>query len=378
MLAEGQRLNSLTSLRFFAALLIIIGHSRGVFFDLHYSMQFAFFQGVSFFFVLSGFILTYVYPTLPKEEIGKFYLARFARIWPAHIASLILYIAIFYASTPNMFSQKLILFANVAMIHGWIPNRDYYFSFNAPSWSVSTEVFFYACFPLLIYRWRQTWAVKLIISLSILLAIIILCNVKHLAEMQAVPSVHALIYINPICRIFEFILGMTFALAYKKLKASHISVLQISLLEIAALLFIFISLSFSEQIAMKTVTTLGLAGQYWLRYSSTCFLFACLILLVSIQKGIVSRALSNKLLVLLGEISYSLYLVHDIFMHYFYMQHRWALRHHAIESYELYWLITLGVSYLMWKYIERPARSYINKLSNFLMLWQKLPLENVE
>ncbi len=378
MAAEVQRINSLTSLRFFAALLIVLGHSRGVFFDLWYSMKFAFFQGVSFFFVLSGFILTYTYPTLTKEGVKKFYIARFARIWPAHIASLLLYILIFFTDTPKIISQKLILLTNVAMIHAWIPNKDYYFSFNAPSWSISTEALFYICFPLLIYRWRQTWVIKLIISLSIVIAMIAVCNKFHLPEMLGVPSVHALIYINPMSRIFEFILGMTVALAYYKLKDSRISVLQISLLEITALLLIFISLSYSEQLALKAEPIIGLAGQYWVRYSSTCFLFAYLILLVSMQKGIVSRLLSHKILVMLGEISYSLYLIHDIFMQYFNKHHHWAVTHHTVESYATYWVIILGLSYLMWKYIECPARAYIKQLSRYQFVWRKSVLENID
>ena len=45
-------------------------------------------QGVSFFFVLSGFILTFVYPTLDTgREVRGFWLARFARIWPAYMAT---------------------------------------------------------------------------------------------------------------------------------------------------------------------------------------------------------------------------------------------------------------------------------------------------
>ncbi len=143
--------------------MIIIGHSRGVFFSDNIFNHFAFFQGVSFFFVLSGFILTIVYPTLPKHQIKQFYLARFARIWPAHIAALIFFLMLLHNKLPATISQLIILITNITLIQGWIPDIDYYFSFNAPSWSISTEAFFYLCFPLLILRWRQTWPYKLFI-----------------------------------------------------------------------------------------------------------------------------------------------------------------------------------------------------------------------
>ena len=51
------------------------------------------YHGVSFFFVLSGFILTYAYPTLPDAEaVRRFWVARFARLWPVHIVAALLFI----------------------------------------------------------------------------------------------------------------------------------------------------------------------------------------------------------------------------------------------------------------------------------------------
>ena len=80
--AAAPRIESLTPLRFFAAVLIVLHHGRE---------QFAIGQGVSFFFVLSGFILAYAYPRLEgHREVLTFLRARIARIWPAHGATLVL------------------------------------------------------------------------------------------------------------------------------------------------------------------------------------------------------------------------------------------------------------------------------------------------
>lgn len=77
------KLDQLTSLRFFAALMIVIHHSTGLFGIKNISFHIG--QGVSSFFVLSGFILSYVYPKLENwYEIKKFWKARIARLWPAH------------------------------------------------------------------------------------------------------------------------------------------------------------------------------------------------------------------------------------------------------------------------------------------------------
>jgi peptidoglycan/LPS O-acetylase OafA/YrhL len=89
----ANRLAALTSLRFLAAAAIVYHHVMGAW-AFPRVPQFHFAQGVSFFFVLSGFILTYRYPVLRDwREIRRFWLARFARIWPAHATSLVIVVA---------------------------------------------------------------------------------------------------------------------------------------------------------------------------------------------------------------------------------------------------------------------------------------------
>ncbi len=371
------RINTLTSLRFFAAIMIIIGHSRGVFFNENIFNHFAFFQGVSFFFVLSGFILTIVYPTLSKQHVGQFYLARFARIWPAHIAALMLFLLLFHNKITINLSQFMILLTNVNLIHGWIPDVDYYFSFNAPSWSISTEAFFYFCFPLLIYRWRHTWFFKLILSFGLVVLLIIYCNLANLKETTTVPGIHGLIYINPLSRIFEFILGMVFASAFKKFNNDKLSFVIMSFLELSALLLIFINLLYSANLATNTIIPLNLAEQYWVIYCSTCIWFAFLILFVSMQNGIVSRVLNFPIIVLLGEMSYSLYLVHYLFMFYCYTHGAWWLRHHPVETYIFYWFVILCWAYLMWRLIECSARKWIKNSVYSSPSFKKLSLMNL-
>src|SRR5882762_3313186 len=88
-LTQTRKLDALTTLRFFAAAMIVVHHSRGNFgIPSDWAVHLPLDQGVSFFFVLSGFILVYVYPRLDTWDARrKFWLARFARIWPAHITA---------------------------------------------------------------------------------------------------------------------------------------------------------------------------------------------------------------------------------------------------------------------------------------------------
>src|SRR5439155_19441149 len=131
-------------------------------------LHFALGQGVSFFFVLSGFVLAYNYPRLDgAKAIGGFYVARIARIWPAHIASALLFVVLIanisYFTLPAG-SRALITLAHVTMTQAWIPLSRFITAYNTVSWSISTEFFFYLAFPLLAANWRSTWRMKLRIT----------------------------------------------------------------------------------------------------------------------------------------------------------------------------------------------------------------------
>src|ERR1044071_2610434 len=141
-----RKLNCLTSLRFFAAAVIVVHHLRGAFgvpqnVWEHIPLD----NGVSFFFVLSGFILTYVYSSEQPLPIRRFLVARFARVWPAHVFALLLLLLLTPEILRHSFSLSKFL-ANISMIHSWIPIRAYNDSFVGPSWSISTEFGFYLCF----------------------------------------------------------------------------------------------------------------------------------------------------------------------------------------------------------------------------------------
>jgi peptidoglycan/LPS O-acetylase OafA/YrhL len=150
-------LKPLTSLRFFAALWVIIftywpllaGHIDIGLFNKGY-------LGVELFFVLSGFILGHVY----LDEIGegrfvygRFLVHRIARIYPLHIATLLLTLGMVFAASargmnldPNIASWES-LPAQLLMVHAWglAPEA----AWNHPSWSISAEWFAYLLFPVI-------------------------------------------------------------------------------------------------------------------------------------------------------------------------------------------------------------------------------------
>jgi len=154
-------LPALTGVRFYAALLVFLSHvvvipgmeslaGRHLVFD-------AGVVGVSFFFVLSGFILTYNYvdvfrSNLPLAGYKKFVWDRFTKIYPVHVAITLLMIPM------QVFSPNLPLDWRAAPFHLLLlqcfwpsPVPLFYKYLNVPSWSISCEWFFYLLAPLAIY-----------------------------------------------------------------------------------------------------------------------------------------------------------------------------------------------------------------------------------
>jgi peptidoglycan/LPS O-acetylase OafA/YrhL len=82
-----QKIDALTSLRFFAAALIVVLHGTQVFGHIKFTDHFAIFQAVGFFYVLSGFILAYTYDGVPLNgaALSKYALSRLARVLPVHL-----------------------------------------------------------------------------------------------------------------------------------------------------------------------------------------------------------------------------------------------------------------------------------------------------
>ena len=122
-MARGWRLKSvedlkpLTSLRFIAAMMIVLLHAQQYFAAQWTWLSLvpgAAVHGVSFLFVLSGFILTHVYRSRPFPGYGRFILTRFARLWPIHVFALLVLVTFVRQDFitfdgPDIFSKWVVL-----------------------------------------------------------------------------------------------------------------------------------------------------------------------------------------------------------------------------------------------------------------------------
>ena len=204
------RLNSLTSLRYFAAAAVVVTHVNPFFLTsaLQREATEYWYVGVSFFFMLSGFVLTWSCSWQPARP---FWWNRFSRIWPLQATMMIIvYAALWdYAyHPPNAVGWILEPFVAQA----WDPNPHVYASGNGPTWSLSCEFFFYAMFPLLVRVVRRLGPRGLAISAAVVLAL--MAVVPALVGPHVSASTYLwLFYYLPAYRIGEFIIGMLAARA---------------------------------------------------------------------------------------------------------------------------------------------------------------------
>jgi len=350
----------LTSLRFFAALAVLVYHARGNFgLPTNFLAPFELTQGVSFFFVLSGFILALVYPKL--DEAGaksKFLLARFARIWPMHLASLVLYLLLV---NEYLYTGLAPLAANLTLLQAWWPDQAWYSSYNAVAWSISTEAFFYISFPFLIKDFDRTWGAKLALSVALMVT---MCELGNWLHLSAIPSNHLtiywLMYINPLSRLFEFVLGMTAAHLYSKYLIKRDAKPAVALgCELLALALVYFMMLKTVKIAdcLARLPCVQEGGRVWLEHCGVPLLsFALLIVVMAWGRGPIARVLRLKPLVFLGEISFSTYLVHQILLN-FYWEH--FAPEHGPGPIAIYLAVLLALSFLFWSLIEVPCRQFI-------------------
>ena len=321
-------LNGLTGLRFIAAMAIFVLHARSH--DLIPDFILSTFdlsKSVSLFFVLSGFVISYAYSHRSTSFVD-FMRARLARIWPAAVLSIFFVLFLLprtlYLPAPDVsWSTLTILLISLLGLQAWIPIPAFFFSFNAVLWSISVELFFYACFPFIR---KVSVAGLLVFSTLLILSILSVASaVAYFQYPSFSVSTHnnivwqGLIYINPVSRLPEFILGiigsrMFYSNPFFNLygicnrKSSYrLKFLSKILSTIAIILFIYLifhGCNFGLSVPVQLVVN---------RTLSSIFSLFLIIAIVACQGPLV-QFLERPIMVTLGQASYGMYLYHQPLM----------------------------------------------------------------
>lgn len=345
---SGPDIPALTSLRFFACAMIVALHAEGHFGIPKLSPNYSLGAGVSFFFVLSGFILTYRYPTLSgRAEVIRFFRARIARLWPAHVAAIAFVLWTTFGTYELDGDMLAHLVINLTMVITWVPSAWFTVTYNGPSWSIATEFFFYLMFPLLIFNFSRTWWWKLILSFLAAMLMLAATSVFDVSEWLA-------LYQNPLARLFEFVTGMCAALAWQTLPRLNVGRWTWTAAEVAAIgFFVFCVNVFSWQELSNNLL------MWWYASAHTAIPVAFLIFVIASGDGFVRKALGWPVLVFLGEISYSTYLIHIPLLGIYWTYLPIIKTVPAGILGVAFFSTLLTLSYLIWVGIEKPLRKVI-------------------
>jgi peptidoglycan/LPS O-acetylase OafA/YrhL len=262
-----------------------------------------FFRGswvfVEFFFVLSGFVLTHSLTVKGLPSFRNYITLRFFRIYPLHLVMLLIFIALqllkLYLETFNGFEFENEAFSgknevseiipNLLLIQAWTSFTEH--SFNYPSWSVSIEFYLYILLYLLLFFFKRLFA------LAFFSLIFISCSWIYFEFTFPVLSVKR--------GVFSFFSGCLLYLIYKRIPDYHLGYFLGSVIEVF-LLFIVV-FSVSSDVANKLILM--------------PVLFMVVIFFYSKEVGVISKFLKAPLFQKMGELSYSIYMVHAAIIYCF-------------------------------------------------------------
>jgi peptidoglycan/LPS O-acetylase OafA/YrhL len=360
------KLNALTALRFFAASMIFIGHTTALSPPNrpNYTEGFALWQGVSFFFVLSGFILAYVYPNIKSPaEAGRFLLARFARIWPTHLVAFVVTLLL-VPQCLHITNAIAAAVTNLCMVQVWTLNETLAGSFNKVSWTISVELFFYVCFPFLIKDFNSPFKTRWICLGAIALSFGLLCTIPFFPNCSGYNFPEAVfIGFNPLSRLLEFIFGIAICRAFtKKTIFSELKPVPGTILEVCSLALVAAAICLPKLWPVASTSGLTYVLRSWALDMGGAPAYGALIYLMANERGYISKFLTQKVFVWLGEISFSLYMFHLSIIFFlikfqpsFSNQPDWVFPAVAF-------VICLCVSHINYKLIETPCRRAIMSL----------------
>lgn len=287
---------ALSSLRFFFFFFVFIGHLGLTKIAV----------GHAFFIILSGFILMYVYEDrIMSNKIShkKFFVKRLIRIYPLHFITLLFSMIFVYKEIAENFTYFLSkLISNLFLVQAFIPNNEYYFSFNGVSWNVSVLLFCYLIFPKIVPYFSRINIKQFTV---LMFAIVVLITTMMLLVEEKWH--HALFYISPFTRFFDFIFGIYL---YKLSAFLYKRQINYNAVEVLAVIIFFIF-----------YVTANVYPTLFLPYAYSLFFWlplGFLILSFNFEKGIISNGFLRKPIILyLSSLSFPFYMWHQLCIRFF-------------------------------------------------------------
>ncbi|QEO16046.1 acyltransferase [Agromyces intestinalis] len=305
-MAHAPRLDAITGLRWWAAF-AVFGYHFMVFAPLPNAaasvLQFGHF-GVTFFFVLSGFVLTWSM----RDGTAKrtFYWRRFARIYPLHLITLLAAIPVFYRFDPDPADWWIkpfsvgVLALSFLLLQGWSRDPAILFSGNPAAWTLTAEMFFYALHPFIAALVRRCSKRA---ALWVAVGVVSFAAATRLA-IEFAPGGWLAGLPWPVLRLNEFVLGMALAWAFRQGWRPRLH----PLIPVAGLAAYFALIGPGDHV--PAVEPVGLIVEPYASEVVTVLCAALIVATASRELRGLARWTRTRPIVALGEWSFAFYLVH--------------------------------------------------------------------
>ncbi len=361
--------------RLVAALFVVLVHYEIIFgrFVIYGSLGTT---ALSWFFVLSGFIIAYNYPSLDTAaDYKKFYAHRFIRIYPVYFLAVLvsaLLVAIGYNTMGDQFFTEVRRPFEISydlpeqLDNGfWTHATLRHFSFtqsissietlklvfNGPLWSLVLEIYFYLAFPIFLFLLKPINTMGRIIVAFVVGYILQFALIQYFlpdVENYDVMNLNVPVYTNPAIRGLEFVFGM---LLYKAF-ALMPEITTKEKLNLAPLL-----------ITIVAYLAINVIGERYVPYQYSMFFLAVpvvtLLVFTMARSHWYPTGAAYKFCLWAGGISYVLYCFHWPFME---MIQLWDLVPQTIPfplHLPILVIVLLAVSHIIYKWVETPIRRFL-------------------
>ena len=377
---ENRFIGSLTGLRYVAAVTVVVGHGslamrHDWLADLVAQISSI---GMTLFFVLSGFVLWLNYAASfgskpVPEALREFAVARFARLYPMY-AVVVLGIAAWMVAWKGIEPRSLAFV--LTMTQAWFPVLGGKMLVAVmPSiehlWSISVELFFYLLFPIvciLLGRVRGLATVMLVALGNLVLfaiAIFVFFQFGKKFLQAVVPSLtdngmQWLTYYSPYLHISQFLAGCFVAMVYLKLATRPVgrtegrAVLILFWLSVAGLAVMPVALFFQPELP---------AYYFCIELTVRLAEVACfsVILLAASRYGL-ARFLSSRAMIIGGECSYSIYLLHPFLVRIAMVgKPEMPAAPEFVLRLCLFVVVATAVAWVTYSVIEAPSRAWLRR-----------------
>ncbi|MDR6846422.1 acyltransferase [Flavobacterium granuli] len=351
------RIEQLTFTRFLAAVSVVVFHyGKKSFLFNNDIVSFIFSNGnvcVSYFFILSGFVMIIAYGNNAVISVSDYFINRFSRIYPLYFFGILL---IFFLQLRTYNVDILGLFLNIFMIQAWVPSKV--LSVNSPGWSLSVELLFYIIFPLMFNKFYKISSLKkvsfFIIIFWVLSQVFLHLQFEFYGGFE-LDTIKNMLNYNPLMHFNEFLIGNVAGLFFiKNLQEKKGNY------DFAILLFVGLVL-------------LALKFRFGLNFHNGLFavFFIPLIILFSLNNGFITKLFQKKIFVFLGEISFGIYILQ-------YPVYSWVSAYsinkyfHINDVTSLFFIrlvMLLLVSSLSYVYIEKPIQNIIKNKKKIIVFF---------